>query len=307
MESEKKLVKDVNVRLHSWVLLTVLDLNIVPSNWLIISFIEQAIEHRITSSEYECKSKKAKLEGDIQDKPRQLETLNDRISSLNDPKGIETTIKEYNDEYEQLQSRMKAVFMLAKEKLLISWKEFEDATKRASEEEKQRLIDEAEEKMISLRDEISQLKSDLSRVKFDCCSLKNANVELQEKEKKLEARATDLEGVLTLVRDQLATEKMEKLSLQEKIQSLEEQVVKPQVFAAKASSDADAQARFADVEDHESSIQQGLATRMACITAKLMELQDHAEKAKAEYDARNEEMSGADLLGTGTTSADDNA
>jgi len=96
---------------------------------------------------------------------------------------------------------------------------------------------------------------------------------------------------------------MEKLSLQEKIQSLEEQVVKPQVFAAKASSDADAQARFADVE----GIQQGLATRMACITTKLMELQDHAEKAKAEYDARNEEMSGADLLGTGTTSADDNA
>ena len=32
MESEDKLVKDVKVRLHSWVLLTVLDLNIVPSN-----------------------------------------------------------------------------------------------------------------------------------------------------------------------------------------------------------------------------------------------------------------------------------
>ena len=187
-------------------------------------------------------------------------------------------------------------------KLLTSWNEFE----RCNEEEKQRLIDEAEEKMISLRDEISQLKSDLSRVKSDCW-LKNANVELQEKEKKLEARATDLEGVLTLVRDQLATEKMEKLSLQEKIQSLEEQVVKPQVFAANASSDADAQARLADVEDHESSIQQGCGDTDGVHTTKLMELQDHAEKAKAEYDARNEEMSGADLLGTGTTSADDNA
>ena len=74
---------------------------------LLYHFIEQAIEHRITSLEYECKSKKAKLEGDIQDKPRQLETLNDSISSLNDPKGIETTIKEYNDEYEQLQSRQR--------------------------------------------------------------------------------------------------------------------------------------------------------------------------------------------------------
>jgi len=179
----------------------VLDLNIVPSNWLIISFIEQAIKHRITSSEFECKSKKAKLEGDTQDKRRQVEILNDSISSLNDPKGIETTIKEYNDEYEQLISRqrkeekeylakMKAVsdeirhaIMLVKEKFL---------TICASEEEKQRLIDEAEEKMI-------------------------------------------------------------------------------------------------------------------LHTTKLMELQDHVEKAKAEYDARNEDMSGADLLGTGTTSADDNA
>ena len=98
-------------------------------------------------------------------------------------------------------------------------KEFEDGIKRASEEEKQQLIDEAEEKMISLRDEISQLKSDLCR---DCCSLKNVNVELQEKEKKLDARATALERVLTLVRDQLATVKMEKLSLQEKLQALVE-------------------------------------------------------------------------------------
>ena len=155
-------------------------------------------------------------------------------------KDIETTIEKCNDEYEQRQSRrrkeekenlakMKAVLdksrhaiMLAMEKELTSWKEFEDAIKRALEEEKQRLIDEAEEKMIPLRDEISQLKSDLSRVKTDCYSLKNANVELKEKEKKLDARATDLEGVLTLVREQLATEKMEKLSLQEKLQALVE-------------------------------------------------------------------------------------
>ena len=155
-------------------------------------------------------------------------------------KDIETTIEKCNDEYEQRQSRrrkeekenlakMKAVLdeirhaiMLAKEIELTSRKEFEDAIKRASEEEKQRLIDEAEEKMIPLRDEISQLKSDLSCVKTDCYSLKNANVELQEKEKKLDARATDLEGVLTLVREQLATEKMEKLSLQEKLQALVE-------------------------------------------------------------------------------------
>ena len=130
-----------------------------------MSCVLKAIKQRITSSEYECKSNKVKLESDIQDKRRQLEILNDRISSLNDPKGIETTIKKCDDEYEQLKNRqrkeekenlakMKAVLdeirhaiMLAKEKELTSRKEFEDAIKCASEEEKQRLIDEAEEKM----------------------------------------------------------------------------------------------------------------------------------------------------------------
>jgi len=101
-----------------------------------------------------------------------------------------------------------------------------------------------------LSKKISQLKSDLSRVETDCYSMKDANVELQEKQTKLDARATDLEGVLNLTRDQLATEKMEKLSLQEKLQALEKQsaVFKSQVFAAKASFEADAQARLADGE-----------------------------------------------------------
>lgn len=130
-------------------------------------------------------------------------------------------------------------------------KEFEDGIKRASEEEKQQLIDEAEEKMTSLHYEISQLKSDLSRVETECYSMKDANVELQEKQTKMDARAIDLEGVLTLMRDQLATEKVEKLSLQEQLQALEVQsaAFKSQVFAAKASFEADAQARLADVED----------------------------------------------------------
>ena len=72
-----------------------------------MSCVLKAIKQRITSSEYECKSNKVKLESDIQDKRRQLEILNDRISSLNDPKGIETTIKKCDDEYEQLKNRQR--------------------------------------------------------------------------------------------------------------------------------------------------------------------------------------------------------
>lgn len=67
----------------------------------------ETIKQRITSSEKECNSMKEKLEADIQDKRRQLVLLNDRISSLNDPKGIESTIKKYEDEYEQLQLRQR--------------------------------------------------------------------------------------------------------------------------------------------------------------------------------------------------------
>ena len=72
-----------------------------------MSCVLKAIKQRITSSEYECKSNKVKLESDIQDKRRQLEILNDRISSLNDPKGIETTIQKCDDEYEQLKNRQR--------------------------------------------------------------------------------------------------------------------------------------------------------------------------------------------------------
>ena len=72
-----------------------------------MSCFTKAIKQRITSSEYECKSTKVKLEADIQDKRRQLEILNNRISSLNDPKVIESTIKKHDDEYEELQVRQR--------------------------------------------------------------------------------------------------------------------------------------------------------------------------------------------------------
>ena len=65
----------------------------------------QAIKDRINSCEEECEDTKERLEADIQGKRRQFELLNSKISSLTDPKGVESTIKKLDAEYKQLQAR----------------------------------------------------------------------------------------------------------------------------------------------------------------------------------------------------------
>ena len=65
----------------------------------------QAIKTRIISCEEECEATKGRLEADIHGKQHQLELLNNRISSLKDLKGVESTIKKLDAEYEQLQAR----------------------------------------------------------------------------------------------------------------------------------------------------------------------------------------------------------
>ena len=130
-------------------------------------------------------------------------------------------------------------------------KEVEDEIKRAAEEEKQLLMDDAEEKMISLRDEISQLKSDLSRVESDCYSRGEENADLQDTIKKVVSRSAESERVVASIRDELSKEQSEKICLQNRLQALEEQsaAFKTQVFEAKASFEANAQARLSDVEE----------------------------------------------------------
>ena len=65
----------------------------------------QAIKTRIISCEEECEATKGRLEADIHGKQHQLELLNNRISSLMDLKGVESTIKKLDAEYEQLQAQ----------------------------------------------------------------------------------------------------------------------------------------------------------------------------------------------------------
>ena len=43
------------------------------------------------------------MEDDIKGKRRELESLNTKISSLNDPDGVESTVAKFDSEYQQLQ------------------------------------------------------------------------------------------------------------------------------------------------------------------------------------------------------------
>lgn len=105
--------------------------------------------------------------------------------------------------------------------------------------------------MMSLRDEISQLKSDLSRIENDYFSMRNENDDLRDEIRRVKTRAADFERTATSVSFELSKEQKENKTLQEKLDVLEEQsaAFKSQVFAAKASFEAEAKSKLSDVED----------------------------------------------------------
>mmetsp|Transcript_19429 Transcript_19429/g.33117 ORF Transcript_19429/g.33117 Transcript_19429/m.33117 type:complete len:706 (-) Transcript_19429:92-2209(-) len=63
------------------------------------------IKERIVCSQEECNAEQQKLENEVKAKKDELERLNTKISSLNDPQSIETAIEKYNAQYRQLQTR----------------------------------------------------------------------------------------------------------------------------------------------------------------------------------------------------------
>ncbi len=106
--SKEKLVKDIEVRLnHVSCRFCSLKVHMSDHFSFTIYFCRhhssQAIKARIISCEEECEATKGRLEADIHGKQHQLELLNNRISSLKDLKGVESTIKRLDAEYEQLQ------------------------------------------------------------------------------------------------------------------------------------------------------------------------------------------------------------
>lgn len=67
----------------------------------------QIIAEKIKICQEECAADQEKLESDISAKRRQLDQLNNKKTSLNDPQGTESTIDKYHRQYEELQGLKK--------------------------------------------------------------------------------------------------------------------------------------------------------------------------------------------------------
>ena len=80
--------------------------NNVTSHLTIWSTLRQATKDKISSCEEETEATKEKLESDIKAKQRQLDLLQTKISSLNDPEGVKATIAKYDAEHKRLQLQL---------------------------------------------------------------------------------------------------------------------------------------------------------------------------------------------------------
>jgi len=63
------------------------------------------IKEKIVSSQEECNVEQQNLENEIKAKKKELERLNTKIYSLNDPQSIEAAIEKYDAQYRQLQTQ----------------------------------------------------------------------------------------------------------------------------------------------------------------------------------------------------------
>ncbi|KAL7496652.1 hypothetical protein ACHAWT_004783 [Skeletonema menzelii] len=63
------------------------------------------IKEKIVSSQEECNVEQQNLENEIKAKKKELERLNTKISSLNNPQSIEAAIEKYDAQYRQLQTQ----------------------------------------------------------------------------------------------------------------------------------------------------------------------------------------------------------
>jgi len=119
----------------------------------------EAIIEQITSCEEECASTKEQLESDIRDKHRQLDLLNNKISSTNDPMGVDSTIDKYNAEYKQLQLQQ-----LKQEKENM-------ANKKAVADEIRKALEMAKKYEDAKRKQLSEMNAYIEKRKKECAKI----------------------------------------------------------------------------------------------------------------------------------------
>jgi len=120
----------------------------------------EAIREQITSCEEECASTKEQLESHIRGKHRQLDLLNNKISSTNDPMSVDLTIDKYNAEYKHLQLQQ-----LKQEK--------EDmANKMAVAGEIRKALEMAKEYEDAKRKQLSEMNAYIEKKTKECAKIK---------------------------------------------------------------------------------------------------------------------------------------
>ncbi|KAL7520313.1 hypothetical protein ACHAWX_005043 [Stephanocyclus meneghinianus] len=207
-------------------------------------------------------ARSAALEADqeLEQKELQLEqALRDLAEAEEKVRSLESLSREGRINSDSEEELLKDMELLMNEKLeaesrleteLKRRKEFEDELHKAAEEEKQLLMAEAEEKMVLLRDEISQLRSDLSRVESELYSAKDEVEDLRDQNQRSESKVHETALKITAITNELNTEREAKLAIKQELNQLHEESnsFKSQVFAAKASLEAEAQSKVEVVE-----------------------------------------------------------
>ena len=130
-------------------------------------------------------------------------------------------------------------------------KEFEDELLLAADEDKNNIINEAEEKIVGLREQISLLRSDLSRVESELYTTKDENEDLRDQSQRAESKIRDTESKVVAINKELDQERETKRTLQQELDQLHREAhsFKSQAFEAKALMEAEAANKLQIVGD----------------------------------------------------------
>jgi len=119
-----------------------------------------SIKHKIACCDEDCETTKQQLESDIKGKQRQHDLLSTKISSLNDPQGLELTLAKYKTEYKQLQMQLQ------------TQEEEYTAKKKAVTDEIRNALTLAKEYDVAKKTKLKEMNEYIEKKKEECQNIK---------------------------------------------------------------------------------------------------------------------------------------
>ena len=208
-------------------------------------------------------ARNAALEADqeLEEKELQLnQALRDLASATEKVRIMESNSGKGQAKSESAEELLKEMEVLMNEKVeaesrleaeLRHRKEFEDELLLAADEDKNNVINEAEEKIVGLREQISVLRSDLSRVESELYTIKDENEDLRDQSQRAESKVRDTECKIIAINKELDQERETKRTLQQELDQLHKEAdsFKSQAFEAKDLMEAEAANKLQIVGD----------------------------------------------------------